>query len=91
MSHIQDVLSGYINQSDEYGLIFQCRVNPKAIKICNSDNIWVVNDSKDIRPYGIILVDIKKVKEYPTVEKQFNKRFKYDDYKQTIEEHLKSS
>jgi hypothetical protein len=61
-SHIQDVISYYIDHSDEYGLIFQCRVNPKAIKVCNTDYVWVVNDSKDIRPYGIILIDIKKIK-----------------------------
>ena len=27
--HIQIPFSGYINKSDEYALIFQCRVNPK--------------------------------------------------------------
>jgi hypothetical protein len=60
--HIQDAFY-YIDHSDEYGLIFQCRVNPKAIKvICDSDYNWVVNDTKDIRPYGIILIDIKKIK-----------------------------
>lgn len=48
-----------------------------------------MNDSKDIRPYGIILVkkDIKQ--NYPTIETQFTKKFHYDDFKQKIEDYLK--
>ena len=41
-------------QGSRYGIIFQCRVNPKDIKITQSADYWVINDPKDIRPYGII-------------------------------------
>ena len=41
-------------------LIFQCRVNPSKIKVCPTDNYWVMNEEKDIRPYGIILVESDK-------------------------------
>jgi len=36
------------------GVIVQCRVRPSAIKDCGN-NYWVINDPKDIRPYGLIV------------------------------------
>lgn len=37
-------------------LVLQCRARPDKIKIANSNNtIWVVNNSTDLRPYGIVL------------------------------------
>ena len=34
-------------------VLVQCRVRPGAIK--EYGDIWVINDSKDIRPYGLIV------------------------------------
>lgn len=86
--HIQIPLQSYSSRTDEYSLVFQCRVNPKQIKVCSNNIYWVVNDSKNIRPYGIILVkkDIKQT--YPSIEAQFTKKFDYNDYKQKIESYL---
>ena len=39
----------------KFGLVFQCRVKPNKIKITDRDEYWVINDSKDIRPYGMLL------------------------------------
>jgi hypothetical protein len=43
-------------------IVFQCRVNPYAIRECptgKSDDIyWVINDPKDIRPYGICMREV---------------------------------
>ena len=37
-------------------IVFQCRVNPKAIRECpgTKNEYWVIHDPKDIRPYGIL-------------------------------------
>lgn len=37
--------------------VVQCRVRPSAIKICSRADYWVINDSKDLRPYGILVRD----------------------------------
>lgn len=47
-------------------MIFQCRINPNSIKVCDNDIYWVVNESSDIRPYGIILIKGEEHKKnYP--------------------------
>ncbi len=33
--HIQVSFQGYTNPSAEYAVVFQCRVNPKKIKVCS--------------------------------------------------------
>jgi hypothetical protein len=58
--HINDALvyANILNINGKgYFLIFQCRVNQKMTHIPSTQqSYWVVNNSKDIRPYGIILV-----------------------------------
>ena len=59
--HIQVCIGGYSGNgvqvgNERYYLVFQCRVNPKAIKVCSNHEYWVLNQPKDIRPYGVILV-----------------------------------
>ena len=50
----------------EYRLIMQCRVRPSKIKVCERmEEYWVINESKNIRPYGVLLVkeeNMKKIK-----------------------------
>ena len=43
-----------VNKS--FRLVLQCRLHPKKIKIATAETNWVVNNSRHIRPYGIILV-----------------------------------
>jgi hypothetical protein len=88
--HIQTTFAGYINTSDEYALVFQCRVNPKEIKVCNNEVYWVINDTKNIRPYGIILIKKNIVSQYPSIAAQFGKQFCYADYKQSVEKYINS-
>lgn len=88
--HIQIPLKFYSSKTDEYSLVFQCRINPKKVKVCSNNTYWVVNDSKDIRPYGVILVKKENMQAYPSIEEQFNKKFDYNDYKQKIESYLNS-
>ena len=41
----------------QYHLVLQCRVDPKKVKVCELDQTyWVLNEPKDIRPYGILLI-----------------------------------
>ena len=63
------VAMGYSNGIDvngvKYHLVFQCRINPAALKECTKDGIWVVNDALDIRPYAILLIksgDVGKIR-----------------------------
>ena len=58
--HFQICLKGYSGEMEvegkKYYMVLQCRVHPKKIKIVNGrEDYWVVNESTDIRPYGIIL------------------------------------
>ena len=54
-------LNGYTalnpnDPNDKFHLVLQCRARPKSIKMpFQSCEAWVINESKDIRPYGIIL------------------------------------
>jgi hypothetical protein len=38
-----------------YHILLQCRFNPTALKITPQSDYWVINKSKDIRPYGMVL------------------------------------
>jgi len=49
--------SGVVVNNKKYFLVLQCRVNPSKIKVCPKNEYWVINESKDIRPYGKILLD----------------------------------
>jgi len=41
----------------EHRLVLQCRINPDAIRIPRQmDKYWLVNESIDIRPYGILVM-----------------------------------
>lgn len=57
--NINVALTGYTSQKmnvqgKNYSVIMQCRVKPSAIKWTQAQDYWVINDPKDIRPYGII-------------------------------------
>jgi hypothetical protein len=55
-------------------------LNPQNIKFsAENQNIWVVNRSADIRPYGIVLIEHKK--GYPSPLAQFGENFDYNKYK----------
>jgi hypothetical protein len=74
--HLKTALSGYTKNVNingkNYCLVFQCRVNPKKTHICLSpQDYWVVNDPKDIRPYGILLIKDTVKASYPAVNVQF--------------------
>jgi len=61
---LQNTFEVEIN-GNKYCLVFQCRVNPKEVKITEEEEYWMVNQFCHIRPYGIILVK-KEVKDsYP--------------------------
>lgn len=71
-----------------YRLVFQCRLRPNSIKIPQQQtkqNIWVVNNSASIRPYGIVLIEDSAVMKYPPPVEQFGENFKYSKYKDRIE------
>jgi hypothetical protein len=42
----------------KYKMLMQCRVRPSKIKVCNGTDYWVLNDPKDVRPYGICIKEI---------------------------------
>ena len=48
----------------QYKIVFQNRVNPKKIVYCESlggpSDYWLVEDGKDIRPYGICIKEVKR-------------------------------
>ena len=44
-------------ENKDYHLVLQCRVKPEKIKVCEgTEEYWVINEPKNIRPYGILLV-----------------------------------
>ena len=68
--HIQIPITGYVGGgirigTKQYYLVFQCRVNPKKIKVCTNHVYWVINDSRDIRPYGVLLFKSEDIANYP--------------------------
>ena len=50
----------------------------------------MINDTKNIRPYGIILIKKDVLKDYPSVEKQFKEKFRYKKFKKEIEKYIQS-
>lgn len=88
--HFQTSLKEYTSKAQKYALIFQCRINSKKIMVCENNIYWVINKSKDVRPYGIILVEKTAKVGYPSIQQQFKKEFVYTDFKDKIESYLKS-
>lgn len=42
-----------------YKMLLQCRVNPRRIrKPKGTDNLYIINNSSNIRPYGILIKDL---------------------------------
>ena len=52
----------------------QCRVKPTAIRVCSRNPYWVINDPKDIRPYGILL----RQQQASNKNMPSKKKFKYN-------------
>ena len=55
-----EIAMGYTNPvkigNDVYRIVFQCRVRPTAIRVPeNQEDYWIIQQSDDIRPYGICL------------------------------------
>ena len=91
--HFQECFS-YANpikiSDKEYRLILQCRVRPSKIKVCDGkEEYWVINDSKDIRPYGVLLIKEQNIKNIKKPEELFGKKFKWADYQKKVD--LKAS
>jgi hypothetical protein len=42
----------------KYKCMLQVAVNPDGVKFTEDENIWVVPDPKDIRPYGILIKEV---------------------------------
>jgi len=38
-----------------FRVLLQCRIKPEVLKCTDKDDYWVINESKNIRPYGVIL------------------------------------
>ena len=49
--------------SQKYKIVLQCRVEPNAIRECPDRKVgrefWVINDPKNIRPYGICVKPVE--------------------------------
>ena len=78
-------------EGKEYLLMMQCRVNPAKIKICPREDFWVLNQSADIRPYGILLIKEEDKGSIDPVEKLFGRRFSYQRHDEEIREFLGKS
>jgi hypothetical protein len=50
---IANTLSFQFNAGN-HRLAIQCRVKPEAVRYASQDD-WIINNSSDIRPYGILL------------------------------------
>ena len=71
-------------------MVLQCRAQPDSIKVCEFEQTyWIVNESKNIRPYGIILVldeNVSRIEKLNTAYERFtyqgqqNEEVKIKDY-----------
>jgi hypothetical protein len=66
-------LNGYTKNvtkgNQTYRVMLQCRIKPEALKCTACVDYWVINESKNIRPYGIILFPadhVTKINSYGT-------------------------
>jgi len=41
-----------------FQMVLQCRVRPEALRLANNA-VFIVRESDDIRPYGILLFEVK--------------------------------
>ena len=71
-------------------MILQCRVNPKKIKVCSNQTYWVINDSRDIRPYGVILVKSDVKSQIRSASSIFGSDFHWSNVKNEVESYLAS-
>jgi len=55
--YTQSVTKG--NQT--YKVMLQCRIKPEALKCTAVTDYWVINEPKNIRPYGIVLFSSEHV------------------------------
>lgn len=63
-------------------MILQCRVKPNKIKMA-SNNIWVINQPQDIRPYGVLL--IKNRQNFPNAQQLYGQnQFDWNKMKDKI-------
>lgn len=87
--HFQVCLRNYttpiVVNKETYRLILQCRVNPEKILITRRQEYWVVNEPKDIRPYGVVLVKNENISQIKNPEQLFGEWFKYQNEKDEIE------
>lgn len=51
-----DDFSKIFMNSKNYYVLFQCRCNPATVKKVN-DDVWVIAEARDIRPYRIIYME----------------------------------
>ena len=42
-------------EKETFHIVLQCRIKPEALKITTVSDYWLINEPKNIRPYGIIL------------------------------------
>ena len=78
-------------EGSKYRLMMQCRVDPTKIKVCSVEDFWVLNESADIRPYGILLIKEQHKDSIESVEKLFGKKFSYQRCHKEIMEFLDKS
>ena len=69
-----------------YRLVFQCRIDPKEIRIPQgNETCWVIRKPSAIRPYGIVLIEETMAQKYPNALEQFKEKFTYVNFKAQIE------
>lgn len=70
--HFTTSLFGYTQEckmaNQTYRVLLQCRFKPEALKCTNCTDYWVINDSKNVRPYGIILVTPEQYKTIQSIQ-----------------------
>ena len=71
-----------------YRLILQCKVNPEKIKVCTNEVYWVINRSKDIRPYGVLLVKERNSSKIMSIFRSSKNRFKWKLYASEVNKFL---
>ena len=64
----------------KYRLILQCRGKPTKIKVCEGqESYWVINESRDIRPYGILLIKEEKVSLIKNPTELYGHEYRYSE------------
>ena len=64
----------------DYSEPVQCRAKPKKIKIVQEiEDYWVINEPKNIRPYGILLIKEENLGLIKNPEEMYGERFSWED------------